>query len=192
MCLLAQWGLELGEPLAHHLGDGIWALSIRRGDAVRRVLYFHGGHYGRNVAILAHTCRRVSAEALLADPPGHVYEDRRLPMPRTRDATAILGQLTGNDEELHDLIADAALHAQVARAIYDARTVAGLTQVQLAAMVGTKQPGIARLEDADYGGRSLSMLQRVAAALQHRIELRFVSRDGPRRDPLPGQTTARR
>lgn len=38
-------------------------------------------------------------------------------------------------------------------------------QTQLARLIGTSQPTIARLEDADYQGHSLSMLQRIAAAL---------------------------
>jgi hypothetical protein len=34
---------------------------------------------------------------------------------------------------------------------------------------------ICRLEDADYEGHSLTMLYRIAAALNHRVEVRFVS-----------------
>lgn len=52
---------------------------------------------------------------------------------------------------------------------YEARTSSGLTQKQLAELVGTKQPVIARLEDADYEGHSLSLLQKIARALNHRI-----------------------
>ena len=39
--------------------------------------------------------------------------------------------------------------------IYDARTKAGLSQSELAALIGSKQPVIARLEDADYEGHTL-------------------------------------
>lgn len=63
--------------------------------------------------------------------------------------------------------------------IYDARTKAGLSQSQLAVLIGSKQPVIARLEDADYEGHSLTMLQRIAAALEQRLELRFVPRKRP-------------
>jgi len=35
------------------------------------------------------------------------------------------------------------------------------------------QPVIARLEDADYQGHSLTMLQRIAAALNQRLDIRF-------------------
>ena len=58
--------------------------------------------------------------------------------------------------------------------ILAARESAGLTQAQLAKRVGTTQSVISRLEDADYEGRSLSMLQRIAEALHQRVEVRLV------------------
>ena len=94
---------------------------------------------------------------------------------KTRDAVAILDRLTGRDAALRDRIAHEKLNAQVARMIYDARVAAGLSQKQLAALVRTSQPVIARLEDADYRGHSLSMLQRIARALDKRLEVRFVA-----------------
>ena len=66
---------------------------------------------------------------------------------------------------------------RIAQMIYDARTVAQLTQSQLAEKVGTTQSVISQLEDADYEGHSLSMLRRVAAALDQRIEIRFVPQE---------------
>ncbi|MFM5979750.1 MAG: helix-turn-helix transcriptional regulator, partial [Sphaerospermopsis kisseleviana] len=57
--------------------------------------------------------------------------------------------------------------------IYDARKQAGLTQKQLADLVGTTQSVIARLEDADYEGHSLSMLARIAAALNQKVEIKI-------------------
>ena len=71
------------------------------------------------------------------------------------------------------MVAEARINAEVARLIYEARTKAGLTQRQLADRIGTKQPVIARLEDADYEGHSLSMLQRIAAALDHKLDIRL-------------------
>ena len=62
----------------------------------------------------------------------------------------------------------------VARKIYDLRTKAGLTQKQLAKLVGTTHSVISRLEDADYEGHSLAMLNRIAAAMDKRVEIRFV------------------
>jgi ribosome-binding protein aMBF1 (putative translation factor) len=94
-------------------------------------------------------------------------------MPKTTDALKILDRLTADDAELRELIEQETINAKVARLIHDARTKAGLTQQQLAALVGTKQPNIARLEQADYDGHSLTMLQRLAGALGQRLEINF-------------------
>jgi DNA-binding XRE family transcriptional regulator len=51
----------------------------------------------------------------------------------------------------------------------------GLTQAQLAEMVGTRQPSIARLENGT-SVPSLSFLDRIAKALDVRVELNFVPR----------------
>lgn len=50
----------------------------------------------------------------------------------------------------------------------------GLTQAQLAELVGTQQPSIARLENGS-SIPSLSFLQKIAAALDARIEVRLVA-----------------
>jgi ribosome-binding protein aMBF1 (putative translation factor) len=97
-------------------------------------------------------------------------------MPKTKDALKILGRVTGNSEPIKAGIAQARINLEVAQLIHDARTKAGLSQRELAALIGSKQPVIARLEDADYEGHSLTMLQRIAAALEQRLELRFVPR----------------
>ena len=52
----------------------------------------------------------------------------------------------------------------------------GLTQAQLAEMVGTRQPSIARLENGT-SVPSLSFLDRIARALDARIELHIVPED---------------
>ena len=95
-------------------------------------------------------------------------------MAKTREALKIIDRITGDDPELQGMIEEETINAQIARIIYDARTKAGLTQQELAALVGTKQPVIARLEDADYTGHSLSMLQRIASALHQKLEIHLV------------------
>ena len=69
---------------------------------------------------------------------------------------------------------EARANEEIARRIYDLRTAAGLTQTQLAKLINTTASVICRLEDADYEGHSLSMLRRIAAALNQRVEIRFV------------------
>jgi ribosome-binding protein aMBF1 (putative translation factor) len=98
-------------------------------------------------------------------------------MAKTRDAMKIIDKMVGGDVELKQLIADARVNSQIAQMVYDARTAAGLTQKELADMVGTGQSAIARLEDADYDGHSLTMLQRIAEALNCHVELRIVTND---------------
>lgn len=69
---------------------------------------------------------------------------------------------------------EAVVNAEIARKIHDLRTKAGLTQQELALRVGTSKSAICRLEDADYEGHSLSMLKRIAEALDKRVEIRFL------------------
>jgi ribosome-binding protein aMBF1 (putative translation factor) len=101
----------------------------------------------------------------------------RSPVAKTKDALKIIDDITGDDPELREMIEEEKIHAHVAHMIYEARTRAGLTQRQLADFVGTKQSVIARLEDADYEGHSLTMLHRIAAALNQNLELHLVPAD---------------
>ena len=104
-------------------------------------------------------------------------------MAKTKDALEVLERLTGKSASVRRGIATARINLEVAQMIYDVRTRAGLSQRELAELVGSRQSVIARLEDADYRGHSLSMLQRIGNALGQQLELRFVGADrrGPRR-----------
>jgi ribosome-binding protein aMBF1 (putative translation factor) len=104
-------------------------------------------------------------------------------MARTKDALKILERATGTDSAVRRGISNARINLEVAQMIYDTRSKAGLSQRALADLVGSRQSVIARLEDGDYQGHSLSMLQRIGNALGQRLELRFVSapHPGPRR-----------
>ena len=94
---------------------------------------------------------------------------------KTSDALEIMDRLffEGQPERLAELEKIRADDA-VARKICDLRAQAGLTQRQLAKMIGTTASVICRLEDADYEGHSLAMLNRIAEALNRRVEIRFV------------------
>ncbi|MGR3279128.1 helix-turn-helix domain-containing protein [Acaryochloris marina NIES-2412] len=95
-------------------------------------------------------------------------------MVKTNDALEILGKVSQDDPDLQEMVQVASVNAEVAQLIYAARTQAGLTQQELADLISTQQPVIARLEDADYEGHSLSMLQRIAQALNRRVEIALV------------------
>ena len=93
----------------------------------------------------------------------------------TGDAVQILYHryYAGKPNRLRELDA-ARVNDDVARKLTTLRLHAGLTQRQLANLVGTTASAICRLENADYEGHSLAMLNRIAAALHQRVELRFV------------------
>ena len=93
---------------------------------------------------------------------------------KSNSGKRILDRITGSDAALRRAIAEQKLSTKVAEAILAAREHAGLTQAQLAKLIGTTQSAISRLEDADYEGHSLTMLQRIAEALNHRVEVRLV------------------
>lgn len=66
------------------------------------------------------------------------------------------------------------VNAEIAQRVFELRTKAGVSQRELARLVGTSASAICRLEDSDYSGHSLYMLKRIAHALDQRIEIRFV------------------
>ena len=76
------------------------------------------------------------------------------------------------DPEFLNDLADLDPAYQVARM----RVLRGLTQEQLAELVGTKQPSIARLESG-ASTPSVSFLRKVAAALGSRVEVRLIPLD---------------
>ncbi|HBJ86923.1 MAG TPA: transcriptional regulator [Verrucomicrobiales bacterium] len=99
----------------------------------------------------------------------------KAPQPRTSNAVEILHRrlVVGKPkrmDELEQIRADDAM----ARKAYELRTKAGLSQRAFAKLVGTTASVICRLEDADYEGHTLAMLNRIAAALHRRVEIRLV------------------
>lgn len=58
---------------------------------------------------------------------------------------------------------------ELATSILNQRLRKNMTQEQLAERIGTKQPGVARLESRKYGRASISMLRKIADALDARL-----------------------
>lgn len=113
---------------------------------------------------------------------GKLVKPGRKPNRRTQDGVAILRKrYLEKDPQLARLVREERENMAVARKICDLRQSAGLSQRELARLIGTTASVICRLEDADYTGHSLGMLQRIAGALNQRIEIRFV--------PLKGKST---
>ena len=93
---------------------------------------------------------------------------------KTTDGIKILERIIGDDTELQQMYELAKVNVQVAQLIYDARTEAKLSQTALAQMIGTTQSTIACLEEADYEGDSMLMLNRIAQALNHKIKITLI------------------
>ncbi len=93
----------------------------------------------------------------------------------TYDAVEILHRrYFENKPKMLKLLEAERVKADIAHKIYNARIQAGLSQRDLAHLVGTTASVICRLEDADYQGHSIAMLRRIAAALSQRLEIKFV------------------
>ncbi len=92
----------------------------------------------------------------------------------TRNLAEIIRRKLAADPDLAAAVDAELFNVNVGAEIFQARTAAGLTQKQLADRVGMQQSAIARLENADYDGHSLKTLERIALALEKRVEIRFV------------------
>ncbi|HBO45145.1 MAG TPA: transcriptional regulator [Planctomycetaceae bacterium] len=90
---------------------------------------------------------------------------------RTSAVEVLRNRYVKNDPKRKASVAAERLNAEIARLLHDMRTEAGLTQGQLAELVGTTQSVISRLEDSDYDGHSLSMLTRIAQALNKKLSV---------------------
>jgi len=91
----------------------------------------------------------------------------------TTDAVEILHRryYAGHPERLA-MLEEARANDGIARQVYRLRTEARLTHGQLAKLVGATAAVIRQLEEADYEGHALAMLNRIAMVLNKRVEIR--------------------
>ena len=99
-------------------------------------------------------------------------------MRKTKDFAALIRKKLARDTDLGAAVERESFNANIAVQIYEARQAANLTQAQLAERIGSHQSVIARLEDADYDGRSLSMLWKIARALGCTLSVELRERRG--------------
>jgi ribosome-binding protein aMBF1 (putative translation factor) len=93
----------------------------------------------------------------------------------TRDLLEIIHRrfYEGRPERMIEL-EEARATAAIARQVYDLREKAGLSRRELARLVRTTESVIRCLEEDDYDGQSLEMLQRIAHALGRRVDIRLL------------------
>ena len=96
----------------------------------------------------------------------------------TPNAVEILHRrIIGDDAKRQASLEEERLNARVAQMIYDYRTAADLSQKALATLIGTTQSVISRLENSEYEGHSLSMLERIAQAIHRRVTVDMPAAD---------------
>ena len=97
---------------------------------------------------------------------------------RTSNAVSVLHKRYVKDDPAKKAaLEQERVNAHVARMIKDMRERAGLSQAELAEAIDTGQSAISRLEDADYEGHSLRMLQRIADVLEQKLVVQLKTDD---------------
>ena len=111
----------------------------------------------------------------------------------TTDAVEILHRrFVHNDPEMQEALNEVRAEHRIAKAIMELRGNLGLSQKKFAELVGTTVSVVRQLEDADYDGNAMNMLEQIAAAVKHKVELdiRFVTAKNIR--PISGNGTAKK
>ena len=80
---------------------------------------------------------------------------------------------TFHDPDYRNAYAESFQNSYVAAQIKVLREDFPLTQGELATKIGTKQPGIARLENVNYSSWKVETLRKIARALQVRLRITF-------------------
>lgn len=105
-------------------------------------------------------------------------------MKTTKNLAEVIKRKLETDRDLAAAVDSERFNISLGYAICEARTRAGLTQKELADRVGMLQSAIARLENANYHGHSMKILQRIAESLGSRVEIRFIKRQA-RKSVIP-------
>lgn len=96
------------------------------------------------------------------------------------DVMAYFRERAARDPEFAAASQEETDRLQLAHRIRELREAKRLSQAQLAEMIGTKQPSVARIESGRALPR-LDVLQRIATALGMRLTIDFVKAPNPRR-----------
>lgn len=96
---------------------------------------------------------------------------------RKDDLDRTLEKILKKDPSFQEGLDKAGEAWDIAFQIINLRERAGLTQKELAELVGTKQSNIARIESADYTSYTYKTLEKIAKALKARLEVKVVPAD---------------
>ena len=173
--LLEEYGNLAREPLSKELDDGIFELRTIEGNNIVRILYFFdkdriiiatNGFTKKQKKLHQVKLNLQSAEELIIIP-----ERRRVHMSDVKELTKELMM----DPEFKKEYEALAPEMDITRAILNARINAGLTQMELSEKSGISQADISRLEKGTRNP-SISLLKRLADALDSTLRIEFVSK----------------
>lgn len=98
---------------------------------------------------------------------------KKMPRPTTSAAEILHRRIYAHRPERQDELRQTRREMALGIKIRQLRKEAGLTQQELADQIGTRPSAISRIEDADYDRHSISLLARVAEALDMRLIVDF-------------------
>lgn len=90
-----------------------------------------------------------------------------------KDSSADVLSVEFSNKEYRESYAEGFLDTWISTQIQVLRQSRGMTQADLAAACGTKQSGIARVENANYQKVNLNLLRRIASSLDVRLKVSF-------------------
>ena len=186
---LREMGRELRRPEADFLRDGIYELRVSLQGVHHRILYFF---HGAVAAVVSHGLIKEagpSPQGRLSalwnarsgsSQPAETHLRGGLTWPRrskpASDAVDILHRrfYEGQPGRLKNL-EEARANEEIARKIHESEDGGGPYPNSTWQTRRTpRRRSFCRLEDAEYEGHSLAMLRRIGAALNQRVEIRFV------------------
>lgn len=92
-------------------------------------------------------------------------------MKRTRNFADVIRRRLVSDARLRKAVEREKVHADLAMELFEARSQSGLTQQDLARLCNTQQSVIARMEDAEYQGHSISKLIEIASVMDYEVKI---------------------
>ncbi len=179
---LRIYGNRMEGKFVKKLTDDLFELRVKQFDRIFRVLFFY--QPGRLIVITSGFQKKTEqtppAEIARAERLKRLWLKYRNRYPVSQERKRCVDQGVGNmKKDRHAEIVEkrsrksATYRKTFARTLHqidlallvrEMREDAGLTQAELAKKAGTTQSVIARLENAEYTGHSLPMLERVAVA----------------------------
>ncbi|EKD25739.1 MAG: hypothetical protein ACD_79C01531G0002 [uncultured bacterium] len=92
---------------------------------------------------------------------------------KTNNALKILKKKIDKDKHLKALVVEEECNLNIANILRKLREEHNLSQEKLAKLTNTTQSVISRLEDADYHGYTLKILEKMATALNQKLTINF-------------------